>query len=146
MGKVIVNIILSALILVSSTGIQMYGHYCTKSNMSLKSLLIPVSCEHDKNEENNCASGSCESHSSAHHNIIEKTKCCVDYTQFIKVDQTFTETVKVTISGTVFFLIKIVFLTTDNQLNTNTSFFHSLNPIPHLYNKGILFSVCTLLL
>lgn len=143
MIKAIFNIVLSLLVLVSSTGVSFYQHYCSKNDVKLTSIVSPVSCHHDMESHKQC-DGSCAMKQDAFQ--IDNKPCCVDYTSFIKVDLNFIKALKINVQVPEFSFDSGLIAFSYGSLFDNNNF-QSLNHyIPSKYSKDVIQSLCAFLL
>lgn len=145
MAKLFIHISLSLIILVSSTGIPLFNHYCNTSNIKLTSVTWKVSCGHEQSKTNTCNT-QCDHHPLNTNQESLDFNCCVNYAEVVKVDLNIFKSAKVKIIKPVVSILLIL-----PEIFTNTIFgIHIINNTlilpPFLYSKERVVSFCTFLL
>lgn len=86
----VLHILLSIHLLVSSTGLAIYEHICSKNGTSYSLFVKPQSCC-SKKKTKSCSAAGCAQHKTGHDTNIKKKPCCEDKTHFKKLNLTATE-------------------------------------------------------
>jgi hypothetical protein len=86
----VLHILLSIHLLVSSTGLAVYEHICSKNGTSYSLFVKPQSCC-SKKKTKSCSAAGCAHHKAGNDVNIKKKPCCEDKTHYKKLNLTATE-------------------------------------------------------